>query len=96
MLGQSSPETSSDESMSGDYPQGWRPKSRSPSYDDHSHLLNIDDPHEAKQALYKAARHSDHFLFEEETNSVSEHSDVDSQDSCDDDLVAAVERGLFS
>ena len=80
--------------MSGDYPQGRRPKSRSPSCDDHSHLLTIEDPHEAKQALYNEARQSDHFLFEDdERNSVTSNSE--SSDSCDDDLAAAVERGLF-
>ena len=86
--------------MSGDYPQGWRPKSNSPSYgDDHSHLLTIDDPHEAKSELLYAAQTSDHFLFEEDSKDsmLGRTDEDDSQgDSGDDELAAMVERGLFS
>ena len=95
VLGLSSPETSSDESMSGDYPQGWKPKSRSSS-SEHLHLLDIDDPTEAKLELYQAARTSDDFLFEEESNSRTERSEDSDDASCDDELAAIVERGFLS
>ena len=95
VLGLSSPESSSDESMSGDFPQGWKPKSRSSS-SEHLHLLDIDDPHEAKRALFESARTSDDFLFEEESNSHTERSDDSDEASCDDELAAIVERGFLS
>ena len=92
VLGQSA-ESSSEDSMSGDFPKGWKKRKTSPKreYDDNSHLFEIDDPGEANLALLKAAQSSPHYLFDESGSDSSENS----VGSADEEMAAALEHILY-
>lgn len=103
VLGYVSDDSSSDDSLSGDYPRGWPKQYRSApgeKYDDNRHLLELDDPGESNLALLKASMESSHWVFEETTNSSQQPDDDDTDfnesiGSVDDEMAAAVERELF-